>query len=379
MNLLKTLLITFILTYTPNLFTQFDHVQDAHKHVVKEAWNLLKVSYPVIDYFEMKTWMIDNGNNGPWYMYDKGRILAGAYREDDEDLIYNYTCWNVASSTHFWKVRTPDNPNEFGTFSLDECLIAHCNVPASAWNRLELYKNGGWIFKKQYTLPNGDPITSVTFNLWEGGTYEVVSFGPIGMRYQGLITGPNNLYETGYMEITGRYVDYNGTWENYNPPLRVRLGDSRKYFVYEIFGRMTHCLVDQSVPAHTHLDAHPDGFPCYRGDSYETRMDGQYQNYTAANTGGQFVNPYGYGVDPVFYLAFTMNQIASRFPSNDADGESEYNQPPLFTSQFLNGAPFWDRNIFSQHGENGISQSNFETIAHYCMKNAIRLTAGLLY
>ena len=76
MKLLKTLSITIIFFIAVNLYSQNDHVQDAHKHIVKEAWNLLKMTYPVIDYFEMKTWMIDNANNGPWYMYDKGRIFS---------------------------------------------------------------------------------------------------------------------------------------------------------------------------------------------------------------------------------------------------------------------------------------------------------------
>ena len=74
-----------------------------------------------------------------------------------------------------------------------------------------------------------------------------------------------------------------------------------------------------------------------------------------------------------------MNQIARRFPSNDADGEAEYTQPPFSISSYLNGAPYWDRDIFTGYDANGISQSNFDIIAHYCMKNCIRLTAGLIY
>lgn len=129
------ILFCIIISTRTIVFSQ-DHVEDAHKHIVKEAWNLLKSSNPnYYNYIDMKNWMNDEGTQGPWYLFNKGRVVAGAYREDEEDPIYNYTCWDVASSTHFWKVELPQNPNQHSPYVLNECTLATCNVPGSAWNK----------------------------------------------------------------------------------------------------------------------------------------------------------------------------------------------------------------------------------------------------
>src|SRR4030095_12692997 len=377
----KIACIFFIFFINLDLFSQSDHVQDAHQHIVKQAWELLKQSYPNYNYIEMNNWIGDNQHDGPWSFGNTGRVVAGAYREDDEDPIYNYTCWGVASSTHFWGVGVPWNPNQYSPYHLLECQLANCNVPGSAWNKLDLYTRGGWELKKDYRV-NNESYSDVTFQRWDGlGTYTVRSWGSTGMMYEGLIEGPRNLYSTGYMKITGRYVNELAEWEAFKPPLEVRLTGSQKYFCYEILGRMAHLIQDQSVPAHTHLDAHPDGFPCFHGDSYETRMGGQYQNYNSQNCGGTFINPYlQYEYHPVFYLAFIQNQIARRFPSNDNDGEANFPYiGPFNIEGYLNAAPYWNKDIFTGYGENGVTQANFVTIANYCMKSVIRTTAGLLY
>lgn len=78
-------------------------------------------------------------------------------------------------------------------------------------------------------------------------------------------------------------------------------------------------------------------------------MDGQYQNYTASNAGGSFINPFLQNTfHPVYYLAFLQTQIAGHFPSNDAPRYSEiYSSPPFgLVSVLLQGAPDWGKDIF---------------------------------
>lgn len=265
---LTTLIAIFVLSL--KVVSQ-DHVQPAHQQIVREAWNLLKASDPEFyNNFEMNYWVGTYENDGPWSFYNQGRIVAGAWREDEEDVVYNYWCWFNRTGTHFWEAKDPYTPT--GTYTLEEeCLgiTWSCSPPANAWHRLEKYILGGWELKKQY------PGLKVDFQRWDGqGIYTITSYGPIGLMYEGLVEGWRNLYHTGYMKITG-YYQLNGEWVTYDPPLEVKLTDSQKYFCYEILGRMAHCIGDMSVPAHTHLDAHPDPFPCSKGDFRPRRVSCQ--------------------------------------------------------------------------------------------------------
>jgi hypothetical protein len=381
-TLIKQFLLTLLFLITVRIYPQeLDHVQPAHQQLVREAWNLCKLYNPNYANVEMNSWIGTTETSGPWDFTNQARVVAGAWREDDEDVIWNYSCPTIPpllwqyTNTHFWKVENPNNPNQYTPYTLSGNCYGfpwECGpVPGSAWDRLNKYINGGWTLHKQF------PNTQVDFQRWDGqGVYHLGSLGPFGIIYEGLVEGSRNLYGTGYARIVSYYNEA-GQEEPFNHPYEVRLAGN-KYLCYEILGRMAHCLGDMSVPAHTHLDPHPQA--CGEGDSYEQRMDGQYQNYTASNCGGPLVDPFFQTqYHPVYYLAFLQNQIARWFPSNDAGGWSYYTGYPFSTGNWLYNAPYWTNSIFTDYGANGITQANFETIANYCMKSAIRTTAGLFY
>lgn len=375
-----------------SLFTkyQLSHEQPVHQHIVRESWNLLRNSNPnYYNYIEMKQYVGNQHNSGPWDITNKERVVAGAWREDDEDVIWNYSCPTIPpflfqyTNSHFWLCTNwnPENSNYLHYLSGYSCGQSwECGpVPGNAWNRLQKYINGGWILKKQYS---GVP-SQVTFNRWNGqGQFNVTSYGPIGLQYEGLVEGDRNLYHTGYMKVT-HYSALGGGWIPYDPPVEVRITDYRKYFCYEILGRMAHCLADISVPAHVKLDPHPN--ECNQGDSYETKMGSEYIYYNSSNS-GPIINPFVQNqYHPIYYLAFINNQIASNFPSNDVGRgyASTWTSYPFgIIADLLQGAPFWpyqSSNYFSSYGPSGITQERFDIIANYCMKSAIRTTAGLFY
>jgi hypothetical protein len=114
-------------------------------------------------------------------------------------------------------------------------------------------------------------------------------------------------------------------------------GDEAK--AYEYLGHIAHLLGDMSVPTHAHGDAHVDFF----GDSdpYEEWMsnstddrpidltDAELEALRAAesDTGpgplnGPLDGNVPSGVDPLYYLLYTTNQLADFFASRDVDGDT---------------------------------------------------------
>jgi hypothetical protein len=360
------------------LFAQEDHLSIVHRYIAQQSWQLLKSSNPTYyENCEMKNWIGNSNTEGPWAI-NQERVVAGAYREDDEDVVWHsqYECptWPLPrnhTNTHFWLVE--GGPNYYHSLGT-ECgvnLICGGTYP-NTWQRLGKYIYGGWYLRKNYA--GLEP----TFQKWGGGTITITAFGDIEFVYEGLVEGPRNLYQTGYMKITGYQSYYN--WVTFNPPVEIRLTGLQKYFAYEILGRMSHCLADLSIPAHVHVDIHPATGWCNHPDSYEAKMEFYYTNYTSTNC-GLFIDPlFQTSVHPVYYLAYTTAQITDYFPSNDFPGNMIYpnTYPYQIIGQVLSGAPFL-QNIFTQYGSNGVSYENFSTIANYCMKYAIRSVAGLFY
>ena len=87
----------------------YAHEQPVHQQIVREGWNLLKLSNPAYQYVEMNSWIGNNQNDGPWSFDNQGRVVAGSWREDDEDVVYGYDCPSINlfginnyTNTHFW-------------------------------------------------------------------------------------------------------------------------------------------------------------------------------------------------------------------------------------------------------------------------------------
>ena len=84
----------------------FAHGQGVHQHMVRQAYQLLK-NYVGQDIREMQN-HIGYDEHGS-QVFDPGdKIVIGAYREDEEDPVYQNSFpfgWTV-TCTHFWE---PDN------------------------------------------------------------------------------------------------------------------------------------------------------------------------------------------------------------------------------------------------------------------------------
>ena len=162
---------------------------------------------------------------------------------------------------------------------------------------------------------------------------------------------------------------------------RYRAGD--KAAAYEYLGHVAHLLADQSVPAHAHEDAHPEG------DIYEEWMD-SYWAALGGTEGNALINegpvqipdditfgPYAQDdpIGPLYYLFYTVNQIGDYFPSDGVDGDDS-----LIPA---NGS--WPANIYftlpvvdkSDLDEGDDNTAMLETIREHSYKYAIRATAAL--
>ena len=114
--------------------------------------------------------------------------------------------------------------------------------------------------------------------------------------------------------------------------------DNKKEKAYEYLGHIVHLIGDMSVPTHAHGDAHVDLFGDQ--DPYEEWMSnatddrpiGLLSNEVAAlqnldaSTGngpleGTLNGDVPAGVDPLYYLLYSTNQLADFFASRDVDGD----------------------------------------------------------
>ncbi|MBN8571852.1 MAG: T9SS type A sorting domain-containing protein [Ignavibacteria bacterium] len=353
------------------------HEQETHEYIVKEAWKLLKMAYPEYNNLEINNWIGTDQHDGPWSTSNQGRVVAGSWREDDEDVIWDYACPVIPpfiyqyTNTHFWKV--DDGPNHMNNIFANCLTGLDCGDYPNAFQKITKYQQGGWKLKNNFSMGQ---IHEVRYQRWDGQGYVyVTSFGPVGFKYEGLVEGSRNLYNTGYMEIVS-YTNSAGIEIEVNPPVAIR-SIINKYYAYEILGRMCHLLGDMGVPAHIHVDTHPAPWPCYEGDSYETKMKSLKEEYTANNTNGSFINPFTHNyMPPIQYLMTIMAQVADMFPSNDFEGNNNW---PLYYDMPDYQNLDIHRDIFTSYGDQGVSAENCRKIANYCMRYNLRTTAGLLY
>jgi hypothetical protein len=90
---------------------------------------------------------------------------------------------------------------------------------------------------------------------------------------------------------------------------------------YEYLGHVVHLLGDMSVPAHVHEDKHYPDDDCY--EDWMTLANAELSDTEKADLGslGPVVIPDG--VDPLYYLFYTTNQVADFFASDDYDGDTD--------------------------------------------------------
>lgn len=295
-----------------------EHEQNIHKYITYQAWELVKAQHPEVINSAMNHrighWQDGSINGtGPW---QKGMVITGAYREDEEDVMYKHS-YPYTSATHFWDADLGD----FSTF----------NPPPYTYN----YKNAYQKLQSYWTGKDGN-------NNWlEIGPffYNLIPYY-IRVKYDSL----HNAYRDHDRFLVTHWLDIGtGNWYAENPPMPMAdflVKNSNNYsraeaialsrrICWEVVGRMCHLIEDSGIPAHAHNDPHPFG------DYFETYyMPQSYSNYTWQNAlmqGGLInINNKAY---PLRYALYTTNQIADRFSSDDFYGNENLFIPSPYGSE----------------------------------------------
>lgn len=83
----------------------FAHKERVHQHLAIEAYKLLKLRYPLLASSIMETRIGTQTGSCSGRPWKTGTITGGAYREDCEDVVYEY---HLISGTHFWDADAGD-------------------------------------------------------------------------------------------------------------------------------------------------------------------------------------------------------------------------------------------------------------------------------
>lgn len=388
MNYVKSLTLIFLLV---SFIFLYSHEKEMHQHITREAFQLLKLSFPVgftgLD--EMETYLGYDETTEDGYCPSIGRefIVAGAWMEDEYDIVHHYGCYEIpnyndipswveallfgdnnknrkahSTITHFWNADNGENASIHLTDTIYGDLgqsTWEFTIPQNALKKIKKYANGNYIERRVY--PNGvwfidvSPPVQIIYSDW---------------NLPGIEDTYHELGEqecVGYFTIWGDYIEAN---------LGLSLENNGTERAYNRLGRMCHLLQDMSVPAHVHCTAHPctNGMHCDYFENHELDYLENYNDWNAEevyNTYGGMIYPYLHD-DPLYYLMYFLNQITDHYADGKHNGDNNYDTdiPGLSSIIPLLGAP----THYSQINE-GNCKSMYDVLIPY----AIRTTAGLLY
>ncbi|MBK8945433.1 MAG: T9SS type A sorting domain-containing protein [Ignavibacteriae bacterium] len=356
--------------------SNFGHSQRTHQYAVREAYKLLEKHYrgsvPDIKNNLGNTqtgnfnghFPLDNGT--PW---TDGKIVAGAFREDEEDVIYHIgesigdvSRYAWASVSHFWNA--DDGPNALTNLS----FLAGSDPKPNAYQKIMTYATSG----------NGIYIMvlcRLPGKVW--GTANLY------IKYNSL----PDLYKNRNLYITrAEYLGQGST--NYNPALKLEnsyfsngvLQDLINIISWEVLGRMTHLIADMSVPAHVHNDDHAggDGYEDYMGHGVDDPLPSATTYWDANrvfNAFGNIMNPYVSYEGPLYHLMYTVNQLADHFASNDANGDDTFDHNNNELEQYY---PYGIGPTTKAQVNQG-STTNYNNIRNATFPHSIRAIAGLFH
>ncbi len=349
------------------------HQQHVHQYLTQEGYKLLK-NYIGGDITQMLS-HLGNGPVGP--IWTNGTLTAGAWREDEEDIVYGYYQVCVGDPTgalipitHFWDADRGDA--SVNSFDVSWWFFTGNIGPyENAYTKISHFAYGGYIlFFNIYPYirvqkPNGQWLRLIP------GTPHGVA-----LSYSSII----DLYKYKRLttEMIGSYMMYNestGGYEYFFGTVYVS-DDFRDKLVWEILGRMCHLIQDMSVPAHTRCDEHG-----LTRDDYEYWVaENNHWTYWNANNSGGLLNPY-VSSNPIHYLMYTTQQIANHFGSSGpycSVGNNLIGGNPLPEEiSYLNSI---NLSTLGEPVGQGPFNNNTETnIRNKTLPQAIRATAGLLY
>ncbi len=366
MNKFTKVLLMMLLSSSIGMAQHSEHIQDIHKYITFQAWELVKAQYPYVVNSLMNQrighWQDGSINGtGPW---QKGLVVTGAYREDEEDVLYGYP-FPYTSATHFWDADLGDNSTFY----------------PPPYN--QLYENA---YKKMQSYWTGRDRDR---NWLEIGPffYNLIPYY-IRVKYDSL----HNAYKDHSKFMVTHWLDIGtGNWYAEDPPMSMvpflvknsnsysyQEGDAlAKRICWEIVGRICHLIEDSGIPAHAHNDSH------LFGDYFETTYIPQvYSNYTWSDAllQGGLVN-INLKTYPLRYAIYTTNQLADRFSSDDYDGDENVAYPSYYSGENYEQqiSP-----LYQQIASYGISnstppQAHAQVAARTAFVYTIRSVAGFLW
>jgi hypothetical protein len=368
----------------------FSHRQPVHQYVAREGYSLLlqRIGHD-IPALTAGIGLADPSFAGD-SAWQKGCITTGAWREDDEDVVYHYDIlpglnYALTSITHFWDADQGDYTQNIFRLMVEQPypippLSTDIGPFHNTYDKIMQFAHGGWVLDYPRTIfcqnTSNNHYLVITPLVSSGG------FG-IPLEYAGLA----NFY-TG-MKLRVR-ADQPSLCEvlDINALKTISLSDVseikvqeevRNIVVWEILGRMCHLLGDMSIPAHAHRDEHG-----LNPDSYEDYVGGPGDPYKLCdhtNVGTAFALNVP-SDEALHSLMYVVQQQADHFGSNGpaqgAGNDIIGGNPTQAERDFLSevnlsslGGPTTDAGPWTA--------DNLNIIRDKTMPMLIRATAGLLY
>ena len=379
----------------------FAHKQEMHQYITREAFDLLKMSFPIgftgLD--EMENYLgYDESTNSSLAIKSIGdfKIVAGAWMEDEWDVVYHYgtpdlpdyqgippwlqnTIWPVvgifdgdarrkahSTITHFWNA---DNGGENATTYLTDIVLWdtdiftwHFTISENSMQKTRRYYDGNYVERRVYNYLININNTMVMAADWE-------------------LPGIVDIYNCIGEDVLVGYYNSSGQYQAYPDPYVVPIAEWydwwREGYVYNRFGRMCHLLQDNSVPVHVNCTSHAGPDHEMHVDFFESHEMDYLENYHAwtaievYNEFGGFIDPYVHD-DPIYFLMYFLNQITDHYADGKVNGDDNYDSsfPGLSAIIPSLGVP----TLTSE-----INDANCKQMYDILIPYAIKVTAGLMY
>jgi len=368
------------------------HGQEVHQYIVKEAYELLVDQWgSIIPGMHDHVGGIGSEYHGN-YAWQKAFITTGAWREDEEDPIFYYDFIVIqsinivlVSITHFWDADDGDLNENLFPIILPVPPYPSINIGPyeNAYDKFSRYVEGDWVLWFPDSMfctnkANGHQLLIIP---------EIVvppQKAGIPVKYFSITEFYKNREMNLLSDQNGEFIVFDlNTLQIISPneaPIIIVEDYIRDRVSWEVLGRMSHLLADQSVPAHTHRDEHG-----LVEDSYENWVGGSSQPYLEWNNtnAGAYIDPYTTDNDPLHYLMYTLQQQTDHFgsngPGNIGNGNNNLFGDPrpeeLALLNSLNIAGYGEPTTYNGPW----SSTNLENIRDRTLPYVICATAGLLF